>query len=236
MQWFRGRPPGASFAVAVMAAGVFLVVGVAHGTIRNSKHDFSNTGGGGIWGSADESRICIFCHTPHNAQNVVAAPLWNREVTHNAYQLYTSATLDAPLDQPSGASALCLSCHDGSIAIDAFVNGAQGAPSMMALGDVYFPGSPFGEGGANIGGNFGGIIQNDLTNDHPVSFVYDDALAAADGELRAPAELPAELHMPSGRVECSTCHDVHNSAAVPGTKLLRLPKIGSALCLACHLK
>ena len=216
--------------VAVVAAGA------ASGTIRNSRHDFSNTGNGGIWGSPDESEICVFCHTPHNAQAGIQ-PLWNRATPVRAFSLYSSPSLNAVVNQPGGTSSMCLSCHDGSIAIDSFVNGGPAQPRMMALGDVYFPGSPFGEGGPNIGENFTGNANvNNLTNDHPVSFVYDDALANADGQLRPPALLPGAVKLIQGRLECSTCHDVHNAVSVPGTKLLRLPLVGSQLCLTCHTK
>ncbi len=216
--------------VAVAAAGA------AVGAIRNSKHDFSNSGNGGIWGSPDQTEVCVFCHTPHNAQAGLQ-PLWNRTLPNKPFTLYSSPTLNAQVNQPGGSSSLCLSCHDGSIAIDSFVNGGPNQPRMMALGDVYYPGSPFGEAGPNIGGNFTGNSNvNNLSNDHPVSFTYDDALVAADGQLASPAALPAALKLSAGKLECSTCHDVHNAVSVPGTKLLRLPIVGSQLCLTCHSK
>jgi len=40
----------------------------------------------------------------------------------------------------------------------------------------------------------------------------------------------------SNRMECSSCHDVHNTIAVPGTKLLVRDNAGSELCLTCHNK
>ena len=44
-------------------------------SVVNSKHDLSTFGPGPIR-ALDESRVCIFCHVPHNASP--AAPLWNR--------------------------------------------------------------------------------------------------------------------------------------------------------------
>lgn len=88
--------------LAVMAAPV--CAGIA-----GSDHDFSGEGWAG-------GQICIVCHTPHNSDVSVAdAPLWNHEVSTALYTLYSSPTLDATVNQPSGASKLCLSCHDGSL-------------------------------------------------------------------------------------------------------------------------
>ena len=235
----RGRPPRSrrrwlpSGLLRVAPIILCLLVGTGYGSIQNSKHDFSSAGNGGIWGSSETDRICVFCHTPHNSVDSVT-PLWNRELTPRNFEIYASMTLDAAPDQPSGSSMLCLSCHDGALALDSYAGGANELP---AIGDIYYPGSPYGENGPNIGGNFSGNdFVNDVSNDHPVSFIYDAALAESDGELRPPADLPAVLPLRANKVECSTCHDVHDSVAVAGTKLLRLPKVGSQLCLTCHLK
>lgn len=224
--------PTAIIAVALLGLAATALAGVA-----NSKHDFSSNGSGGMWGSADQQRVCVFCHTPHNAQ-AGAEPLWNRAPVNSVFNVYTSTTLNATVGQPGGNSKLCLSCHDGSVAIDAYVAGnPNGTPQMMAIGDVYYSGSPYGDGGANIGGNYTGNANvNDLTNDHPISFNYDDALASSDGGLKAASLLPASLPLFAQKVECATCHDVHNKDVVSGTKLLRVTAEGSLICLSCHIK
>ena len=69
-------------------------------------------------GQLKESRptgVCAYCHTPHNADPNIA--LWNRDLPAVTYQLYASSTLQAALDQPTGSSRLCLSCHDGILAM-----------------------------------------------------------------------------------------------------------------------
>jgi hypothetical protein len=55
-----------------------------------------------------------------------------------------------------------------------------------------------------------------LTNDHPVSFVYDNVTATDDGELVAPVSLPADIRLYEGAtpgvrnsVQCVSCHDPH---------------------------
>lgn len=202
----------------------FAALSASAGTISGSKHDLRG------WLTITE--ICVVCHTPHNAQAVTDAPLWNHEVTTATFTLYNSPSFDgsATITQPSGHSKLCLSCHDGTVAIDAY--GAN-------VGN----GTPGGELPPTSVVNFG----TDLSNDHPVSFVYD---AVADGGLVDPTTTITvgsggdaltgtitDLLLPdSGQVQCTSCHDVHNVRAVDGTKLLRVSNAGSALCLTCHDK
>src|SRR5690606_35226520 len=127
-------------------------------------HDFS--------GIDPNQRICIFCHTTHNADTSVAdAPLWNHAVTSRNYQVYNSPTMQGTPGQPSGASRLCLSCHDGTIAVDSY-GGRQGS--------IF------------LGGHLA-IGADELTNDHPISFVYDDALPVQDRGLFLPSSSPSGL-------------------------------------------
>ena len=100
-----------------MMAGAASIVG--------SKHDLSTAGGGG---GSDE--ICVFCHTPHNANADLdndgqmdadhptrpPAPLWNRRITDTAaFSMYKSDTLNSNCDAtPSPLSLVCLSCHDSA--------------------------------------------------------------------------------------------------------------------------
>jgi hypothetical protein len=122
--------------------GLVLVAGIAGAQITGSAHDFSGQG----WGTIE---ICQPCHTPHNASIALPVVLWNHEVTAATYTLYTSPTMNATTGQPDGVSRACLSCHDGTVALDSF----GGATGTNFIG-----------GDANFG--------TDLSNDHPVSFAY----------------------------------------------------------------
>jgi predicted CXXCH cytochrome family protein len=211
---------------------------VAIAQIRNSVHDFSSTGIGGKWGSPTINEVCVFCHTPHKA--TTQSMIWNRTNPSATFSLYSNpgSLVTTPI-QPTAYSLRCLSCHDGSVAIDALnnVGGRQPVPAMMAIGDVYYPGSPYGSGGANIGGNYAGNPNvNNLTDDHPISMLYDaNALTLSQGRLKDPTTLGASLPLFGSRVECSTCHDVHNnSGGLPN--LLRVTASRSQLCLSCHNK
>ncbi len=191
------------------------------GTIAGSAHDFR----GYLWNESGE--ICKPCHTPHNTK-ALASPLWNHELSTVTYTMYDSTkspTMDADVSsQPNGISKICLSCHDGTVALENYGDIKDG--TIFLFGNV--------------------LIGTDLSNDHPISFVYDTSLATEDGELYDPSTKFSGLVGSSGtihddmlfqgRMECSSCHDVHNTRAVAGTKLLRKDNTGSALCLTCHDK
>ncbi|MBI4817245.1 MAG: cytochrome c3 family protein [Deltaproteobacteria bacterium] len=201
--------------------------------ISSSKHDFSSGGTGGIWGSTNTNQICVFCHAPHKA--VTQPLLWNRTLPNGSiFTLYNSGSLSGPQPAAIKAESLrCLACHDGSVAIDQFSAGRTWVPAMFSIGDVYYPGGPY-SGGANIGGNYGGLAINDLSDDHPISIVYDDARATADGRLALPSSGLGGLPLFSSTLECGTCHEVHRQYPFPF--LLRMSNAGSALCRTCHLK
>ena len=99
-----------------------LYVSSAHAMVTMSKHNLSSTQpvGTNIFTSAT-TEVCVFCHTPHGG--TADAPLWNRAMaTPGTYTPYTSSTLDTTVGQPDGISLACLSCHDGTIALDALRN------------------------------------------------------------------------------------------------------------------
>jgi hypothetical protein len=182
-----------AFGVAILL--VLAANGFSQGTIVGSAHDFkAETWSGG--------QICIVCHTPHNASTTVTdAPLWNHAVTTTTFTLYSSPTLNATVGQPDGSSKLCLSCHDGTVAVNSF-GGVTGTTMLTG----------------------GALIGTSLANDHPISFTYDAALVTADGGLQPITSdsglggtISAKMLF-SGKVQCSSCHDVHNNgpvAAVP---------------------
>jgi len=201
-------------ALILILSSCWLIVG--YGQITGSAHDFS----GVSWAN---NQICIVCHTPHNGMTVLDAPLWSHEQSTAAYALYASPTFDgsATIGQPSGNSKLCLSCHDGTVALENF--------GGITTGTTFITGS------ALVGGG------GDLSRDHPISFIYNDALAVADGGLSAPTTTNSGLGgtidedlLYANRMECASCHDVHNKYG--HSHLLIMSNAGSALCLTCHTK
>lgn len=237
--------------------------------IASTPHNLSTTGPGNVT-AADQDQICVFCHTPHGAQNFPGSPLWNRQLSSETYTVYTSSSLDAEdimgqLDQPGGSSKLCLSCHDGSLAIGTVgvLGGQQNVVIPMSGTDP--DGSMPPGAGAQTG--FTRDLSSDLTNDHPISFDYDTTLATADPEIRDPAieahigervagfrpAVPLEATGANGalQVQCATCHDPHVRDVDVGEpiKFLRLNRLQQAapigagfdanndiVCIGCHTK
>lgn len=70
--------------------------------------------------------VCVYCHTPHGANTTVTLPLWNRTMKTNTYatynQLGTSSLTQVVSEVPGAASLSCLSCHDGTTAVDSIIN------------------------------------------------------------------------------------------------------------------
>ena len=149
-----------------LAAGCLLASPSGEAQVANTKHNLSVSGPGGIK-AASETQICIFCHTPHNSNPVAA--LWNRADIGSTYIPYTSSTTQSGAGQPNGSSLLCLSCHDGTIALGNVLS--RPSPIAMAGGVSTMP------------VNAPGYIGTDLSDDHPISFQYSSGLATSRGEL-----------------------------------------------------
>jgi len=198
---------------AVVLAGGGVVLGQAGGSnVAATKHNLTASGPGPVKTTV-RAEVCVFCHTPHAASP--QAPLWNRQDPGTWYQTYDSSTLVADVDQPTGSSRLCLSCHDGTIALNQTYN-AKNAPG----GSVY------------LSAQDRGYIGTDLSDDHPISFRYDSGLAAEQGELRDPAALPDALPLDrEQQLQCTTCHDPHDDSI---GHFLRMTNQESQLCRSCH--
>ncbi|MFZ4573674.1 MAG: cytochrome c3 family protein [Phycisphaerales bacterium] len=183
-------------------------------SVVDGPHNLSSGGGAAVRASV-EDQVCIFCHAPHDASPIAA--LWNRSLAPRVYSVYTSRALEAQPGQPTGSSKLCLSCHDGTIALGAVLS--RDTPIAMAGGVTTMP-----AGHANLG--------TDLRDDHPISFRFDSALASRAGHLRDPGTLPPEIKLdPGGELQCTSCHDAHNNAF---GDFLVTRNTSSQLCNSCH--
>jgi len=205
----------------------------------------------------DLNRICIFCHAPHNTYRLSTAPggagpqadpafdylpLWNHTLQANiAYTMYENGP-GAPQQgekasqailngmSPGSTSLLCLSCHDGSVAVNSYGNGAQIETSVSSGTTQIVPSYVIGQ-------------DKYLGNHHPIGFNYDD-VAAGDTEIRdadaamlTPATFVRDHLYGAGNtnMECGTCHSVHNKGNDGETLLWRSDE-NSELCLTCHDK
>ena len=200
-------------------------------SIVNSKHDLSATGPGPVKAES-ETQICKFCHIPHAAAQ---SPLWNRTQPAGPWNMYNSAYLNAIAyavsTAPSERSKLCLSCHDGTIAIGTLVN--KGPVTMANIGGAAVTTMPT---------NRPGYLGTDLRNDHPVSIKYDLTIAGANLQDPGPGTFPTvkglniKLYLVASvkYVECTSCHEPHDNA---NTKFLVRSFTGGnvgAFCNTCH--
>jgi len=214
--------------------------------------------------------LCTYCHTPHKAINDKTLLLWNHTLSTQTFS-WTDPTTTAGTTLPSftgntwtGASAKCLSCHDGTVAIGdvaLFIEephtGAN-ALSAIKMGDI-------------DGGNF--VIANSTTGsldgNHPVAVPYPFANASntyngvttgssiyldewqADPQTLGirlftdtASSITAGATAGSTGIECSSCHDPHDKQTI-GDLFLRGELSGTTggtdttsgyLCLKCHIK
>lgn len=214
-------------------AAVYLVMGAksSPATVAGTKHNFGSLSPAAVK-TAETSEICVFCHTPHNSSP--SGPLWNRSDSGATYNVYESQTLAATLSpnaptlgQPTGSSKLCLSCHDGTIAIGSLLN-LSGAAAGGAY-DVTGPNILAGK----ISSTSTSYIGTDLRDDHPISFEYSLAYPS-NSEIKDPATLPAEVKLDSSdRVQCTSCHDPHGTAY---PKFMVASLSNGSLCSTCHEK
>jgi predicted CXXCH cytochrome family protein len=186
--------------ILMVAASCAAAASVSTHSVVGSPHDLSASNGGDV---------CGFCHTPHGVSP--KAVLWHPPLSTTVYKVYQSSSLDASVGQPTGSSKLCLSCHDGTVALPLGAVGARGGATIRP-------------GQANLG--------TDLSDDHPISFVYSDALAGKDPQIRSVSMLPEPLKLDrQGELQCTTCHDAHNNQY---GQFLVMPNQRSAMCTSCH--
>ncbi len=242
------------FFISIMTAYM-----VSAAEIKGSKHDLSmpvadgGTGPGPIQsagGATGTKEICVFCHTPHNARP--DAPLWNRSMATGPYTVYTSDVLDATTglgiiaDDPSNSSSagyavhvktrICLSCHDGTIALGTLVN-MPGDLVTIAINN---------SNAGKIPNTAAGYLGTDLSDDHPVAIKQVWTGLNSDPELKSPAGTRVRLYNNVGGkivakttpengdyVECTSCHDAHDNQY--GNFLVG-QNDQSKLCLNCHTK
>ncbi len=171
-------------------------------------------------GTWDADR-CGVCHLLNTGE---AAPIaWMSQLPEGSrYTVYGSGRLRSP-------------------SLDAWIGEPDGS-SLMCLS------CHDGVSGSNVGHAPEGL-GTDLSDDHPVSFVYDAALAARDGFLADPFTTQVtlegadgsmrtgsidQLMLEGGKLQCVSCHNVHGGNAASGR--LKMSNDGSRLCTTCHLK
>jgi len=199
--------------------------GISMALVGKSRHNFGSLSPAEVK-SPDNTEICVFCHTPHNSKP--ETPIWNKELSGENYDVYQSETMVAPVGQPTGSSKLCLSCHDGTIAVGSLLN----LPGIATTGTfaVTGPGvTPEGK----ISPTSTSYIGTDLRDDHPISFDYAQSYPS-NTEIKSDTALPSEVKLDrNNNIQCTSCHDAHGTDF---PKFLVAAYEGGGLCTACHDK
>lgn len=151
--------------------------------ITSTKHNLSTTGTGTNKLTAGTDQICVFCHTPHGSDTSAAVPLWNKKLPTTSYAVYNSvaasatSTIDGQILTVGSISLACLSCHDGTQAMDNIVNapgsGGYNAAGAVPVGWTWSGSSIMPAGITNLGA--------DLKDDHPIGIQYCGGGLTADG-------------------------------------------------------
>ncbi|MBD3867897.1 MAG: cytochrome c3 family protein [Acidobacteria bacterium] len=197
--------------------------------IANTPHNLSASGPGSIKATS-ETEICKFCHVPHNSRSAEA--LWAQQLSEAIYRTPPIRTGESQLQtapQPGGSSRLCLSCHDGTVAMGE-ISGSRGR-IRMAGRQKFQPGDP-------------GYLGTDLSGSHPVSFEISARPIGAESPaidigLHEVSAIISNTVAPldaNNKMQCTTCHDPHSDAYYrPGI----VPRFWVAptvqeVCTSCH--
>lgn len=168
---------GGGVAIALLAAGMSGGAPAQAG-IKDTKHNLSSSNAvanaNKATVGAGSTEICVFCHTPHGSDTNASVPLWNKKMGTTAYTTYNSlgtSSLDGLVAPVGSVSLACLSCHDGTQALNVMIN-APGSGNYDSAGAVF---GSMGGDNQTSGKLSAGIITNigvDLKNDHPVGIQY----------------------------------------------------------------
>ena len=171
------------------------------GSIANTRHNltmsYNSNAAAMNFARNDYGEVCVYCHTPHGANGQIQAPLWNRTVNPGNYTIYDKpTTLMRPIGLPGPSSLTCLSCHDGTIAIDSVLN---------------MPGS----GRSPLGGS------NSEVGTSNIAFLDNWVLAGNPGTIGNHMTLGPESGIGDVTSSCALCHSTSGSP-IPDFKAFML--------------
>jgi predicted CXXCH cytochrome family protein len=181
-------------------------------------HNLSLSGTPPVKGALDP---CLYCHVPHSGVQNPNGALWSQTLSTQVYKTYSSTTLHNTSRQPllGADSSLCLSCHDGTVA----VGQTQPFGQIQMSGNMY-PTDKFG---------------TDLQGSHPFSLktplVDAPGLVQSLATSHTTADPLHAVKLINNDVECTSCHTPHAQMvdAVSKNFLVRDGSSGQ-LCLSCH--
>ena len=161
-------------AMAIVASGVLSwtdATAAVEDTLHNLGTSSTVAGANTFSGTA---AVCVFCHTPHGGSTSAAVPLWNRTLaapaSYTTYATLNSATLEGAEAPVGSVSIACLSCHDGTQAMDTVLNEPGSGLDNPTYTAGVWSGANQTAGRINAG-NITNLTQ-DLSNDHPIGIQY----------------------------------------------------------------
>lgn len=174
-------------AATLMTAGMLMEGTASAVGIADTKHNLSSPAGSGATATftptTGSGELCVFCHTPHGSDTSAAVPLWNRALaaptTYTTYNSLGTTSLDGATAQVGSVSLACLSCHDGTTAMNVMIN-QPGSGGYNPAGAAW-AGSWAGTGQTTgLLGSATSItrIGQDLRNDHPIGIQYGGGMPA----------------------------------------------------------
>src|SRR3569832_650942 len=122
--WERTMIKGCRAYLLAVAIVRGLMGGIAYGGEFNTKHYLSATGLNAASIYSGTRDACVLCHTPHGFNASSAVPLWNRNLDPTGFETYDqigTTTLDGGVEPVGSVSLACLSCHDGTQAMDTLI-------------------------------------------------------------------------------------------------------------------
>ena len=235
-------------ALAGLLAGAALgLSSTAHASIVGSAHDFTASTNYWINGTTDwaatagrSTNVCGECHTIHHAPDPARGPLWIHTPSAQTFKTYDQSGSEtySGTAVTLGSSKACLSCHDGSVAINSQDALSGGVVSTSTKGTT----PVFIKSSASVVEVSGTV--DDLTHMHPVGVNYATCRSTlAVGELNDPSTAVsgaggsiAKVMLKNGNVECSSCHDIHRTQGGSASSGIYTIASGQQLCLTCHNK
>lgn len=212
--------------------------------IVGSKHDMTTLTATYAFDMESQKRVYAYCHTPHHkldsGSKLTYNPLWSHTINNENYKAYDSATFNSDFskigDPLVGPSRLCLSCHDGVIAIDQHYNANGTAKGDKLTNDTW--------DAIAVGKDQDG--NSTVANTHPIGFditaitneKYPEIKLGLDGPMKTKGRTLASLGFAQNGKNyftCSSCHDVHNKENNEVYFLFDKQE-GSKICLMCHDK
>lgn len=245
---------------AVGAYSAIAATGASNqGGIVNTRHNmtfstFSNGAPSAMNGFRNNyGEVCVYCHTPHGANSSptgVKLPLWNRTMKTTTYTTYDQANLTQAIAATPGPNSLsCLSCHDGTVAIDSIINmpgsGKYDANQSTTQTDSWLtsewasnaysiPGATMHmamgacagcHSSGSLNGDWAnvGYIGTNLKDEHPIGVTYPTGTHNNDEFVTMPTLVKGNMNFFGGAMTPKNLRLYNSSAAGPQVE-----------CATCH--